>query len=371
MNTFLIAPEIKIFQTVQDFLKEFSLTENDLLFISDHTLHNFFSNTSVPSRVVSLRKYGSGEPTDEMVRAICQELQDVSYQRVLAIGGGTILDVAKLFALDQILPVSNLFNREFPIKKSKELILIPTTCGTGSEVTNISILEFPSLKTKKGLSDPSLFADTAVIIPELIEGLPYQYFATSSLDALIHALESYLSPKASPFSEMYSLKAIELILKGYQYISVRGQDSRAEYAENFMLASTYAGIAFGNAGCAAVHALSYPLGAVYHIPHGEANYSVLLGVIRAYQSLLPHGKLMSLSNFLADILHCCASEAFDEFEGLLQSILPRKKLSVYGITMEQLQEFTTSVIHNQQRLLANNYVALSFQNIYEIYQSVF
>ncbi|MBR2881023.1 MAG: iron-containing alcohol dehydrogenase, partial [Prevotella sp.] len=98
--------------------------------------------------------------------------------------------------------------------------------------------------------------------------------ATSSVDALIHAVESFLSPKASPFTDLFGAKAIEMIMKGYAKIIERGgntKENRADLLKDFAIASNYAGIAFGNAGCGAVHALSYAHGGAFHIPHGEAN----------------------------------------------------------------------------------------------------
>ena len=104
----------------------------------------------------------------------------------------------------------DLFTGKKVPKKVKELIVVPSTCGTGSEVTNVAIAELKSLQTKKGLAVEETYADIAVLIPESLQGLPDYVFATSSIDALIHAVESYLSPKASPFTEQFSLKAIEM-----------------------------------------------------------------------------------------------------------------------------------------------------------------
>ncbi len=110
-----------------------------------------------------------------------------------------------------------------------------------------------------GLGTDELFADHAVLIPELVKGLPYRFFVASSIDALIHAIESYVSPKANPYTEVFSVKAMELILKGYMQIIEKGEEYRKEIIEEFVIGSNYAGIAFGNTGVGAVHALSYPL----------------------------------------------------------------------------------------------------------------
>lgn len=131
--------------------------------------------------------------------------------------------------------------------------------------------------------DYRMFAAKSILIPELISGLPYKFFATSSIDALIHAAESSLSPKAYPHSELFSKEAIRLILDGYLYVMEHGKDSWTDKAEQFLIASNFAGMAFCSTGCAAVHALSYPLGGGYHIPHSEANQLVFAAVFRKYK----------------------------------------------------------------------------------------
>ncbi|BCN30056.1 4-hydroxybutyrate dehydrogenase [Anaeromicropila herbilytica] len=371
MIQFRLKTTIQIYHKCKDFCKETQIGSGDLIITSGHIYENYLNGLIGEATLVNLREYGSGEPNDKMVESILADIKDNSYRRVIAIGGGSILDVAKLFVLKHISPVQDLFERKLPIIKEKELIMVPTTCGTGSEVTNISILELLEKKTKMGLATDELFADYAVLIPELLETLPFQSFGTSSIDAFIHAIESYLSPKANEFTKMYSKKAIELILQGYQIIVQQGEEARVSIMEKFLLASTYAGIAFGNAGCAAVHALSYPLGAKFHIPHGESNYVVFLGVFERYMRIDPNGEIKELNEFLSDVLGVSNEKVYKKMEELFHSIIPKKSLSSYGVTSEQLEEFTDSVMINQGRLLANNYVELSKKDIFEIYQSVF
>lgn len=279
MKKFSLQPEIVMMDTVKEFCEAYKIGAGDLLFVSNGTYSRYFDELTRGAQVVNYRKYGSGEPTDLMVEGIYKDI-DKNYKRVIAVGGGTILDVAKLFALKVTSPVVELYEGKIPAEKEKELILVPTTCGTGSEVTNISILELTTIHTKKGLAQEALFADEAVLIPELLKELPFRFFATSSIDAFIHSVESYLSPKASAFSKMYSRQAMKLILEAYQIIAKDGEEARKPLLGDLLLASTYAGIAFGNAGCAAVHAMSYPLGAAHHVPHGEANYAMFAGVFK-------------------------------------------------------------------------------------------
>ncbi len=371
MKQFRLKTTIQQYSNCREFLEYYQMGVNDLIITSKHIYKDYLEIAVSGASVIYLRDYGNGEPTDEMVEAIYCDIKELSYKRVFGIGGGSILDVAKLFALKNITPVLDLFDHKLEFQKEKELILVPTTCGTGSEVTNISILELISRGTKLGLAVDELYPDYAVLIPELLEKLPFPYFATSSIDAFIHAIESYLSPKANPFTQSYSIQAMEIILKGYQHIVTSGEEARIPMMEDFLLASTYAGIAFGSAGTGAVHAMSYPLGAAYHIPHGESNYAIFSGVFKMYQSINPDGKMKDLNLFLAAILGCCPETVYDAIEKLFNNIIPKKPLQEYGVTKEQLEEFTISVIQKQGRLMANNYVELPQDTIYKIYQLLY
>lgn len=210
-----------------------------------------------------------------------------------------------------------------------------------------------------------------MLIPELLCGLPFRFFATSSIDALIHAVESSLSPKANEMTRMFGYKAIEMILNGYKKIAAEGEDARIPLLGEFLMASNYAGIAFGNAGCAAVHALSYPLGAKYHVAHGESNYAMFTGVMKTYMELKSDGEIEKLNRFMAGILGCGTAEIYDKLEALLNHIIEKKPLHAYGVTNEDLAEFTDSVLENQGRLLANNFVPLDRERIYRIYRKLY
>lgn len=138
-------------------------------------------------------KFGLGEPSDKMMNTILKEVKGVGFDRVIAVGGGTVIDISKLFVLKGVEDVTEAFERKIPIVKEKQLVILPTTCGTGSEVTNISIAEITSKHTKMGLADDAIVADDAVLVPELLKGLPFKFYACSAIDALVHATESYVS----------------------------------------------------------------------------------------------------------------------------------------------------------------------------------
>lgn len=371
MKMLSIKPVLDYYESCKEFAEAMQINEKDLIITNEYIYQPFFGSMNLKATVLYQEKYGAGEPSDEMAEKIYADMKDGDFKRIIAIGGGTIIDISKLYALKNVSPILDLFDRKLDIIKDKELILVPTTCGTGSEVTNISILELKSRHTKMGLATEELFADSAVMIPELLNGLPFKFFATSSVDALIHAYESYLSPKSSPYTELFAREAIALILKGYKDIAKNGEEARKPLLKDFLIASNYAGIAFGNAGVGAVHAMSYPLGGTYHVPHGEANYALFVGVCKAYQKGNPTGKIREVNKIICDILGCKEDVVYNELEKLLNTILQRKPLREYGVTKEDIDAFTDNVMTKQGRLTANNYVPLDAAAVKAIYESLY
>lgn len=371
MNLITVKPNLCQFKTCREFAEEFHLNERDFILASKSTYLSHFGDLGLKCTVAFKSDYGPGEPTDLMCDAIMEDVRKSGCERIVAIGGGAVIDIAKVLAVADQETTDDLYAQAPNLTRKRGLIIVPTTCGTGSEVTNISILSRVRLNTKLGLVAPALYPDSAVLIPQLLEDLPFSVFATSSLDALIHAVESAMSPKANPVTKMFSYQAIDMIIRGYLTIAEQGRDARFALSEDFLLASTYGGIAFGNAGCAAVHALSYPLGADRHVAHGESNYALFPGVIRKYREIKTDGELAILGEKLAGILGCAPASAFDALETLLENILTRKPLREYGVTEEDLVSYTDSVLKNQTRLLSNNFVPLDRQDILDIYKSMY
>ena len=208
------------------------------------------------------------------------------------------------------------------------------------------------------------------MIPELLNGLPYQFFAASSIDALIHAVESCVSPKATPYTRLLAFEAIRMIVRGYQEIAKNGQEARIPLLEDFLVASNLAGIAFANAGVGAVHAMSYPLGGKYHVAHGEANYALFTRVFDEYMSISQDGSIAGLNALFADLLGCAQNHVYTALAELLDKILPLKKLREYGVTDDDISVFTTNVMEKQGRLTANNYVPLDATRVSAIYKDL-
>ena len=194
---------------------------------------------------------------------------------VIGIGGGSAMDVAKAIA---VVAAHNAEAKDFlGLNKvpapGLPTIMVPTTAGTGSEVTFTAVFVRHDLRKKEGMNSVYMYPDLALLDPELTLSLPPQPTAASGMDALCHAIESYTSVIASPASEMFSLEAIRLISENLRTCVHNGKDLEARKAQ--MLGSLYAGIGLANAGVGAAHSLSYPLGGKYGISHGVANTLML------------------------------------------------------------------------------------------------
>lgn len=211
------------------------------------------------------------EQADEGARLALKGKCDI----VIGIGGGSAMDVAKAVA---VTAAHNAEAKDFlGLNKvpgpGLPTIMVPTTAGTGSEVTFTAVFVRQDLRKKEGMNSVFMYPDLALLDPELTLSLPPEPTAASGIDALCHAIESYTSVIASPASEMFSLEAIRLISENLRTCVHNGKDLDAREAQ--MLGSLYAGIGLANAGVGAAHSLSYPLGGQYGISHGLANTLML------------------------------------------------------------------------------------------------
>lgn len=366
-------PELYKFSSCKEFAEVFALDPDDLVLTNQFIYEPYFGQLDLKAHIIYQEEYGAGEPTDVMAESIMRDAAEMGgYQRIIALGGGTVIDIAKAMAVANTGETLDDLYAVMPnLVKRHELIIIPTTCGTGSEMTNIAVMNRTHMGTKMGLVGEAMYADKAVLIPELLQSLPFGVFAASSIDALVHAVESSLSPKATPYTKLFGYKAVEMIIRGYQRIAKEGRESRLSLLEDFLIASNYAGIAFGTAGCGTVHAMAYPLGGQYHVPHGESNYAVFIGVMKKYMDIRSTGEIAVMNRFLADLLHCDIPDVYDKLAELLERILPLKALHEYGVKKEEVRLFAESVMANQQRLLKNSFVPMTAELVESIYQSLY
>ena len=275
------------------------------------------------------------------------------------------MDLCKLLGCKRPSSVHEMYFKREPVVHEKEVIAIPTTCGTGSEVTNISVAIVKDEKdgkltggeTKLGLVSDDIIPNKVCLVPDLLKTLPYKPFASSAIDALIHATESYLSPhRKTATSEMYSVKAAEMILEGFRRIALEGPDARLDYLGESLPLPCSQAIAFLKAGCATVHGMSFPLGGTYHVPHGESNYALFGKILEVYDEYDPNGELGKYKELVARCLGCSKDDALRTLRVTLEKVLPLKPLHEYGFKQEDIKSFAESVEANQQRLITNSYV---------------
>ena len=374
-------PTLYGFDTCKEFAEAFRLNRDDLILSNAYIYEPYFGcMENLNCHVIFQEKYGAGEPTDVMVDAILADAAKTSCKRVIAIGGGTVIDIAKVLAVSDGEGVDDLYDKAPDLEKKRELIIIPTTCGTGSECTNISVAIVKDEKdgvltggeTKLGLVSDDIIPNKVCLIPELLKTLPYKPFACSAIDALVHATESFLSPhRKTMTSELFSEKAMDVILKGFKLIDEKGQDARFEYMDQFVTASFYAGIAFLKAGCGPVHGMSFPLGGTYHVPHGESNYMLFGAIMDYYDEHKPDGEIMKFKELVSSILGCEVKDAIPEMNALLQRILPLRPLRDCGFTEADFKAFPLSVEANQQRLMTNAYYPFDLESEEAIYRKCY
>jgi alcohol dehydrogenase len=220
------------------------------------------------------------DPPEAVVEAAAGFARQQGAELVIGLGGGSSMDVAKLVAvlagseqpLAQMYGIGNVTGKRLP------LIQVPTTAGTGSEVTNIAIVTTGET-TKMGVVAPQLYADLAVLDANLTVGLPPVVTAATGIDAMVHAIEAYTSRhKKNPLSDMLARQALSLLSTNLVKACENGHDLDARQA--MLLGACHAGQAFSNAPVAAVHALAYPIGGIFHVAHGLSNSLVLPHVLR-------------------------------------------------------------------------------------------
>lgn len=220
------------------------------------------------------------EPSCDEVQAAVDRFKSMNAELIIAIGGGSVMDTAKLASvlLTDEYTVRDLLADPSKAVKCIKTLMIPTTAGTGSEATPNSIVLVPEKQMKVGIVSDEMIADYVILDAVMIKKLPRKIAAATEIDALSHAIECYTSNKANPFSNMFALEALDLIMNN---IEEACNNVEALEAKNSMLiASFYAGVAIATSGTTAVHALSYPLGGMYHVPHGVSNAIMLMPVMK-------------------------------------------------------------------------------------------
>lgn len=313
------------------------------------------------------------EPTVKDVEKMMAAVENSQGQIMIAIGGGSVMDVAKLYTIlkNADYTIRDLLKNPSIGKKTIKSIMIPTTCGTGSEATCNSIVTVPEENLKVGIVNDDLIPDYVILDPITIQGLPKDILASTGVDALAHAVECFTSKKANPFSDTYALAAAKLILTSIKAAYDNPDDMEAK--TNMLLGSFYGGVAITSSGTTAVHALAYPLGGKYRIPHGVSN-AILLAQVMAFNQDACQDKLAMICDAVNPAM---APESPEKRAGYVIKLIAEivdhtqipTSLEEFGVKAEDI-DFLVEAASKVTRLLDNNVKALSLQDIREIYQKV-
>lgn len=373
MKTFSLKSDICECDSFAEFAKEFKVGDGDLVFTLRFLYDAYMAGLNLSCIYLFQEDYGKGEPSDTMVNSVMKETTSQKIKRIIGIGGGTVLDISKLLCIKDATCIEDIFEDRIPLVRERGLVLVPTTCGTGSEVTCVSVIDIPRRKSKIGKRIEANFADSAVLIPEFLEKLPYDSFLYSSVDALIHAMEIFVAPTGNVFNNVFCAEAIRIILAGYKKFAQNGPETRYTYMRDFLRASTYAGVALSNTVCGAVHACALHFGSMHHTPHGESNYRFLMAIFNKYVQKNPDGCIKDIAAIICNTLGIEADTvgAFQALDELLCQLIPKKPLREYGMVRDELDEYVDNVIETQQRLMVNNYVPLLREDLVDIYKKLY
>jgi alcohol dehydrogenase class IV len=356
-----------------------ALGASHVFIVTDHFLHDSGITTrmleSMAAEQLSYTLYTDvvADPPEASVEAAIAAAKDAGADCIIGFGGGSSMDTAKLVALLVKTPqrISDIYGINLAKGPRLPLIQVPTTAGTGSEVTAISILTTPN-DEKKGVVSDLLYPDLAVLDSRLTLGLPGAITAATGIDAMVHAIEAYTSRhKKNPLSDVLALQALKLLHDNIRVVLADGKNADAR--EAMLLGSLLAGMAFANAPVAAVHALAYPLGGHYHLPHGLTNALVLAPVLAFNESAARtyYAQLERLLDAQASIDDEAASTAFIDRMTQLVSEMPfSQRLSAHGVPEDDLPMLATDAMA-VQRLLINNPRDVSYDDALAIYRSVY
>lgn len=314
------------------------------------------------------------DPELRIVEECSETFTKGNHDGLIAIGGGSAIDIAK--SVSAFAPfegdLSELLGTDLVPAKGAPIITLPTTAGTGSEVTNISILSDKEAQLKKGMVSDHLLPDVAIVAPEMTLTMPPSVTAASGVDALVHAIEAYISVHASPITDALAIHAMKMIAKNLP--KAYANPDHLEAREKMATASLMAGMAFGNAGVGAVHALAYPLGGRYHIAHGVSN-ALLLPYVMEWNKIACVERFRDIAIALGEnISELSDKEAADRavqaMERLCNDVNIPSGLRAFDIPERAITEMAEDA-SKIERLLNNNPRKLSKEDIEKIYQSAY
>ena len=314
------------------------------------------------------------DPRIEVVEKSVEKAKKEGIDLIFGIGGGSSLDIAKVTSImiTNSGKIDGFFGIDLVPNPGVPVILVPTTAGTGSEVTPIAILSDTKEKLKKGIVSPTLFPEVAIVDPKLTIGLPPSVTAFTGMDALTHAIEAYASINATDLTDLFALRAMDLCSKNLRMAYAHGENLAAR--SNMMEGSLLAGIAFANAGVGAVHAFAYPLGGEFHLAHGLTN-TLMLPYIMRYNILgCPH-KFAQMAKAFGEKVEGLseldgAETAVKFVERLSDDIRVPRRLRDVGVPENAIPRLAEAAM-KVTRLLANNPRKITLEEAVTIYNSAY
>ena len=314
------------------------------------------------------------EPSYQQAQAAIDAFKASGADFIVAVGGGSVMDIAKLASLlktDEY-GVKELLDTPLRAHKCVPTLMIPTTAGTGAEATPNAIVAVPEKEVKIGIVNPEMIADYVILDPIMIKKLPRKISASTGVDALCHAIECWTSNKANAFSDMYAMWALDLILNN---IEKACDDPEAVQAKiNMQTASFYAGVAITASGTTAVHALSYPMGGKYHVAHGVANAILLVPVMRFNESVCREKFAEAYDRCVHGEKTCTTVEEKSAYilrwlEEIVKHLDIPTSYKGFGVKPEDLDGLVEAGMQ-QQRLLVNNMRPVTAEDARNIYLEV-
>lgn len=316
------------------------------------------------------------DPTVEVVDNALNLARHHHCDAIVALGGGSSIDTAKIIALhdNPFISATNLFNQDLSKFNKLPLIAIPTTAGTGAEVTFVSVITATD-GNKFAVFHSKILPDVAILDANLTLGLPPLITAATALDAMIHCIEAYTSrTKKNPISDALAVKGLQLLWQNYRKVMTDGKNIEAR--SEMLLGSCLAGMAFVNASVAAVHGLSYPLSIRFHVPHGHANALVMAGVFtfnlpaaQQHYAELARAVLPKQTLSLDDT--AAATLFIDELKQFLTESGLKTSLRELGIQQTDIDGLATLMINTYARLIVSNPIDMTVDDVKKIYQDVF
>ena len=312
------------------------------------------------------------EPSYIEAQKLVDQCKAAGADFIIAVGGGSVMDTAKLASIliTEEYGVRELLDDPSRAKKCLRTLMIPTTAGTGSEATPNAIVAVPEKQLKIGIVNGEMIADYVILDVDMVRRLPRKIAAATGVDALAHAIECFTSTKANPFSDLYALQALDMILNHILQACDDPEDTAAK--SSVQIASFYAGIAIASSGCTAVHALSYPLGGRYHIAHGVSNAILLAPVMRfnepacrerfaeAYDRCIRGGAVTAEEKSAALIAR---------LEEIVRHLDIPSSLAEFGVGSEDLPDLVAGGME-AKRLLVNNRREVTPADAAEIYRQI-